>query len=133
MQALRASKETYIALLAALGVASYLIGRYLVHATVSACQWPLFVVLLAGGGPLIFDLLRKLAVAEFGSDLLAGLSILTSAVLGEYLAGSIVVLMLSGGAALEQYATRRASAVLGALAKRIPNLAHRRSGSQLEE
>ncbi len=51
---------------------------------------------------------------EFGSDLLAGLSIVTSAVIGEYLAGSIVVLMLSGGTALEQYATRRASAVLGA-------------------
>jgi cation transport ATPase len=132
-QASRASKETYIALLAGLGVTWYLIGRYLVHAAVSAYQWPLFVVLVIGGGPLIFDLLREIAVAEFGSDLLAGLSILTSAILGEYLAGSIVVLMLSGGAALEQYATRRASAVLGALAKRMPNVAHRRTGSQIAE
>ncbi len=127
------SKESYIALLAAVGVAWYLIGRYLLHAPVRDCQWPLFGVLAIGGGPLIFDLLRKMAVAEFGADLLAGISILASAILGEYLAGSIVVLMLSGGAALEQYATRRASAVLGALAKRMPSIAHRRTGSQIEE
>ena len=127
------SKETYIALLAAVGVAWYLIGRYLLHAPVRDCQWPLFAVLAIGGGPLIFDLLRKIAVAEFGADLLAGISIAASAILGEYLAGSIVVLMLSGGAALEQYATRRASAVLGALAKRMPSIAHRRTGSQIEE
>jgi heavy metal translocating P-type ATPase len=127
------SKETYIALLAGLGVTWYLIGRFLLHAPVTACRWPLLVVLVIGGSPLVLDLLRKLAVAEFGSDLLAGISILTSAILGEYLAGSIVVLMLSGGAALEQYATRRASAVLGALAKRMPSFAHRRSGSQIEE
>ncbi len=126
-------KETYIAVLAAVGVACYLIARYLLQAPLRECQWPLIAVLVIGGGPLIFDLLRKIAVAEFGSDLLAGISILTSAILGEYLAGSIVVLMLSGGAALEQYATRRASAVLGALAKRMPSVAHRRTASQLEE
>ena len=43
---------------------------------------------------------------EFGSDLLGGISVLTSLWLGEYLAGSIIVLMLSGGAALESYALR---------------------------
>jgi heavy metal translocating P-type ATPase len=126
-------KETYIALLAALGVASYLVARYFLHAPVGDCQWPLFGVLVIGGGPLIFDLLRKLAIAEFGADLLAGISILTSVILGEYLAGAIVVLMLSGGAALEQYATRRASSVLGALAKRMPSVAHLRTASQVEE
>lgn len=41
--------------------------------------------------------------------------------------------MLSGGAALEQYATRKASAVLGALAKRLPRTAHRRIESRLED
>src|SRR5579862_9595169 len=66
-----------------------------------------------------------MARREFGSDVLAGLSIAASAILGEYLAGSIVVLMLSGGTALEHYATRRASAVLAALAKRMPRVAHK--------
>ncbi len=127
------SKETYIALLASLGVSWYLTARYILHIPAKESQWPLVAILVVGGGPLIFDLLRKMAVAEFGSDLLAGISIVTSAILGEYLAGSIVVLMLSGGAALEQYATRRASALLGALAKRMPNVARRRDGSQVVE
>ncbi len=89
-------------------------------------QWPLLLALIFGGGPLVVDLGGKLFRGEFGSDLLAGLSILTSVILGEYLAGTIVVLMLSGGEALEAYAVRRASSVLGALAKRMPTIAHRR-------
>jgi heavy metal translocating P-type ATPase len=86
-----------------------------------------------GGAPLLFDLLKRAAHLEFGSDVLAGLSITASAVLGEYLAGSIIVLMLSGGTALEHYATRRASAVLGALAKRMPRNAHRLTETGIDE
>jgi P-type E1-E2 ATPase len=71
--------------------------------------------------------------AEFGSDLLAGLAIIASVILGEYLAGSIVVLMLSGGTALEQYAMRRASRVLAALAKCMPSKAHKLTDSGIDE
>jgi heavy metal translocating P-type ATPase len=119
------SKETYIALLAMLGIVVHLISRYGLHASARQYNWPLVLTLLIGGAPLLFDLLRRMARWEFGSDLLAGLSIAASAVLGEYLAGSIIVLMLSGGTALEHYATRRASAVLSALAKRMPRIAHK--------
>jgi heavy metal translocating P-type ATPase len=63
--------------------------------------------------------------------LLAGISIVTSVLLGEYLAGSIVVLMLAGGETLETYALRSASSVLRALAKRMPSLAHRKQGSEI--
>jgi cation transport ATPase len=91
------------------------------------------LILVAGGTPLLFDLLKRAARREFGSDLLAGLSITAAAVLGEYLAGSIVVVMLSGGITLEHYATRRASAILGALAKRMPRNAHRVSETGIGE
>ena len=63
---------------------------------------------------------------EFGSDLLGGISIITSVLLGEYLAGSIIVLMLSGGEALEGYALRSASSVLATLSRRMPSIAHRK-------
>jgi heavy metal translocating P-type ATPase len=118
----RLPKETWIALAALLGIAVYLIARFAFHARFS--EWALIAVLIAGL-PLLFDLLKKLAAFEVGSDALAGISIITSAILGEYLAGAIIVLMLSGGTALELYATRRASAVLSALAKRVPSSAHR--------
>ena len=92
---------------------------------------PLVAGLLFGGLPLVIGLLAKLARREFGSDLLAGLSIVTSVFLGEYLAGTMVVLMLSGGEALEAFAVRSASSVLAALAKRMPAVAHRRRDGQV--
>ncbi len=125
------TKETSIALLAALGILVHLIGRYGWHTSEQHYNWPLLLILLAGGAPLLFDLLKRLARREFGSDLLAGVSIIASVLLGQYLAGAIVVLMLSGGAALEHYASRRASAVLAALAKRMPSAAHKVSDLQI--
>jgi cation transport ATPase len=89
-------------------------------------QYPLFFVLVVGGLPLIYELLAKALKGQFGADLLAGISIITSVFLQEYLAGSVIVLMLSGGEALEAYAVGRASSVLEALAKRIPTRAHRK-------
>ncbi len=89
-------------------------------------DWPLLFALFTGGTVLVVELLVKVIELEFGSDLLAGISIVTSVILGEYLAGTIVVLMLSGGEALEAYAVRRASLVLELLAKRMPSVAHRK-------
>jgi heavy metal translocating P-type ATPase len=96
-------------------------------------ELPLLAALLLGGVPLVLELLTKLLRREFGSDLLAGISIVTAVVLKEYLAGVLVVLMLSGGQALEAYAVRRASSVLAALAKRVPSRAHRRQGAEVAD
>lgn len=127
------SKETYIATLALFCIAIHLIARYALGAASAVWLPPLAVALVAGGVPLIVDLSRKLMKREFGSDLLAGMSIVVSVLLGEYLVGAIVVLMLSGGTALEHYATQRASAVLDAMAKRMPTIAHRRMDSAIED
>ncbi|MGZ4779898.1 MAG: heavy metal translocating P-type ATPase, partial [Thermoanaerobaculia bacterium] len=124
------SKETSIAFVSLAGIAVHLIARFLFHAP--HAEWALIAVLLAGT-PLLYDLLKKLAAREIGSDALAGIAIVTSAILGEYLAGAIIVLMLSGGTALELHATRRASAVLAALAKRLPSSAHRLTESGIVE
>ena len=95
-------------------------------------RWPLFAVLVLGGVPLVIGLIVKLFRKEIGADLLAGISIVTAYFLGEYLAGAIVVLMLSGGEALEQYALRRASSVLHALIARMPKVAHRKRDGGIE-
>ncbi len=122
-----------IALLALTGIAIHLFLRFAIGATPAVSRIPLLVILVLGGAPLIYDLGRKALRREFGSDLLAGISIVTSVLLGEYLAGSIVVLMLSGGEALEAYAVRSASSVLNALAKRMPSVAHRKQGAILTD
>jgi heavy metal translocating P-type ATPase len=119
-------KETYIAVFALAAISLHLLLVYVSKLPSTSGQLPLYVALAVGGTPLLWDLSKKVWRREFGSDLLAGISILTSILLGQYLVGVIVVLMLSGGAALEHYATRRASSVLEALAKRMPQIAHRK-------
>lgn len=120
--------STLIALLALAAIFLHLALRFLSDVSAIVRQAPLIVALLAGGVPLIVRLTRKLFQREFGSDHLAGISIVTAVLLHEYLVGVIVILMLSGGTALEQFASRRASSVLDALARRMPDLAHRRVG-----
>jgi heavy metal translocating P-type ATPase len=139
-------RQTLIAICTIAAIVLHLVLRYgvglstAVHG-VPLYQLPLIASLLFGGGPLIINLLIKVLHGEFGSDLLAGISIITSCILGtvtgstgsEYLAGSIVVLMLSGGEALEAYAARSASSVLEALARRLPSVAHRREHGQIAD
>ena len=130
---LQFNKESFIAMFALAGIMFYISVRFVLG-------WPLFIgdlalgaVLILGGLPLVWDLLRKLLKGEFGSDLLAGISIITSVLLQEYLAGALVVLMLSGGAALERFALRRASSVLEALSKRMPDRAHRKKDGEIKD
>ena len=117
-----------VALTAALAVALHAVLLLAVSGSADWIDYPVRFVVFVGGGVLVFDLLRGVLRGEFGSDILAGISIVTSVVLGEYLAGALVVLMLSGGEALEDYAMRRASSVLDALARRMPLIAHKRVG-----
>eukprot|EP00456_Euglypha_rotunda_P084012 TRINITY_DN83_c0_g1_i14.p1 TRINITY_DN83_c0_g1~~TRINITY_DN83_c0_g1_i14.p1 ORF type:complete len:652 (+),score=111.57 TRINITY_DN83_c0_g1_i14:7089-9044(+) len=115
-----------IAVVTLIGIAGHLVLRYATSIDPAASQIPLWVVLAFGGIPLVWGLLQKIAKLDFGSDLLAGISIVTAVLLGEYLAGALVVLMLSGGEALESFAVSSASSVLRALAQRMPLIGHRR-------
>jgi len=126
-------KQALIAALAIAAIVIHLVLRYGMSVSATAYHAPLWAALVLGGGPLVWDLFVKLVRREFGSDLLAGISIVTAVILGEYLAGTLVVLMLSGGEALEAYAVRSASSVLEALANRMPSVAHRRQDSTVED
>jgi heavy metal translocating P-type ATPase len=133
LDALWRRRTTVIAAFTLTAIVAHAVLRFAVHAGPAARQIPLLAALALGGIPLVLELLRKVLRREFGSDLLAGISIVTSVVLGEYLAGTIVVLMLSGGDALENYALRSASSVLRALAKRMPSVAHRKGPSGMSD
>jgi heavy metal translocating P-type ATPase len=90
----------------------------------SIAEWTLLAVALLGGIPLLWDTVRQFLHKEFGVDLIAILAIAGSLFLREYLAGALIVLMMSGGEALEAYALRRARSSLSALAERAPRGAH---------
>ena len=108
-----------------LAIILYLSLHYAFHVKSKISTLPLWFAVIVGGLPLLYDLSGQVLKRQFGSDFLAGLSIVTATLMGELLVATIIVLMLSGGQALEEFATQRASSVLNALAKRMPNLAHR--------
>ena len=117
--------QTAIALIA--------LGAIALHLLLGRNLWPLYTALILGGVPLIWALIRKVLRGQFGADLLAGISIVTAVILGEYLAGTLVVLMLSGGEALEDYAVGNASSALAALSKRMPSIAHRVTDGRMQD
>ncbi len=75
--------------------------------------------------PLLWRIGRKLLAGNWATDLIAGVSIITGILTGQYIVALIIVVMLVGGGILESYAVRRASSALNALAERVPTLAHR--------
>jgi heavy metal translocating P-type ATPase len=81
--------------------------------------------------PLGISVVRDLLNRETGVDLIALLAMSGSLVLGQYLAGAVVGLMLSGGQALERYASSRARRELSALLARAPRMVHRYEGGTL--
>ena len=131
MTAVWQRRTAVIAVVAVAAISVHLLLRFALRARAAAYDIPLLVTLTIGGIPLVYELLQKLLRRQFGSDLLGGISIVTSVIMGEYLAGSIIVLMLAGGEALESYALRNASSVLAALAKRMPSIAHRKTNSKI--
>lgn len=96
-------------------------------------DWPLFGVVAFGGGVLIVEIVLKLLQRDFGADFLAVIAFITGVVLGEYLAASLIILMLSGGQVLEAFAMRKASSALNALADRMPTVAHRKDGENITD
>jgi heavy metal translocating P-type ATPase len=94
-------------------------------------NWTLMVIVLMGGIPLLWDTFKHIIHREFSVDFIAILAITGSLLLKEYLAGAFIVLMLSGGEALEAFALRRARTSLSALAERAPRNAHIWQGDQL--
>ena len=71
-----------IALLSLIGISVHLALRFWIADGGRVQNIPLFITLGLGGAPLVYDLARKLWQREFGSDLLAGISIVTAALLG---------------------------------------------------
>jgi heavy metal translocating P-type ATPase len=75
--------------------------------------------------PLGISVTRDLLHGETGVDVIALLAMAGSLTLGQYLAGAVVGLMLSGGQALERYASSRARRELSGLLARAPRVVHR--------
>jgi len=90
----------------------------------TAVHWLLGTTSLILAVPLVYNMWEDLRSGRYGIDILAATAIITAVLLHEYWAAIIVVIMLTGGEALEDYAERRAQSELSALLKRAPQKAH---------
>jgi heavy metal translocating P-type ATPase len=90
----------------------------------TAAHWILGATALLSTIPLLKGMLDDLRTGKYGIDLLAATAIVTSVVLHEYWTAIIIVVMLTGGESLEDYAERRARVELDALLSRAPKQAH---------
>ena len=111
----------------AVGGISNLVG------TTSLSRWAYGLSVAAVLIPTAVSTVRRLLNHEMGVDLIAVLAMTGALVLGEYLAGAILAVMLTGGTALERFAIARARRELSALVKRAPRTAHRRVGTDIND
>ena len=89
----------------------------------AAAHWLLGVVSIAEVLPLAWNMWQDIRSGRYGIDILAATAIVASVVLGQYWAGIVIVLMLTGGEALEDFAHHRAQAELDALLSHAPQRA----------
>lgn len=118
-----------------------LVGRYqLVAVTILVGIVGLLLLLFGAPSPVItwlvsgyallvalqqtVGMVRDLFRGRFGIDILAVSAIIATVVVGEFWAALVVVLMLTGGEALEDYAGNRSQRELNALLRRVPQVAH---------
>jgi heavy metal translocating P-type ATPase len=83
----------------------------------------LVVVTLAQCVPFFVEIWRDLQTGKYGVDILAAVAVLSSVLLQQYWAGIVIILMLTGGRALEDYAGHRAERELDALINLAPRKA----------
>jgi len=88
------------------------------------------IALIGAGFPVVWRTLRAARHGNYATDVVASLSIVTAAIIGQPLAGLVIVLMQTGGEALEKFAERRASAAVRELEKAAPRIAHLISGAR---
>jgi heavy metal translocating P-type ATPase len=88
-----------------------------------------FVGLILCGAPVVYSTVRGLLRGKFAADVIASMTVVASLALGHPVVGLVIVVMQTGGEALERYAEGRASNALRALQDITPRRARRVSSN----
>jgi ATPase, P-type (transporting), HAD superfamily, subfamily IC len=87
-----------------------------------ARAWTVGLVLVSL--PILWKTIRGVLRGKFAADVVASLAIITSILIGQPLVGFVILLMQTGGEALERYAAGRASQALRQLTENAPHVVH---------
>lgn len=88
-------------------------------------RWVITIYSVIIAAVLLTGMIRDLSKGRYGVDILAVIAIVSTLWVGEYWATIIIVIMMLGGEALEEYAQARAKAELSALLAKVPKRAHK--------
>lgn len=125
-------RENPIPLIALLGLVIGALLRFVMNRPdLADAVW--LIILVVGGAPTVWETIQKMRKGNFASDVIAMLAIITAVIMREYFAGVIIVIMQTGGEALEAYSLQRASSSLEQLLARAPRIAHRKVADQINE
>lgn len=122
--------QIYIALLSLIAISIHIL---MLLFNIPLPVIPLLFPIIIGGIPMFSLIIFKFFKGNLGADLLAAIALITGIILHQYLAATLIILMLASGQTLEYYAKRKASSVLLALAARMPSIAHRKINDHIED
>lgn len=99
-------------------------------------QWAFWLVSIIGGImtiSMLIGMIKTLRSGKYGVDILAVTAIVATLMVGDYWASLVVLIMLTGGDSLEDYASHQASRELRSLLDNSPQVAHRIDGEEITE
>ncbi|MGX7205559.1 heavy metal translocating P-type ATPase [Enterococcus pingfangensis] len=99
-------------------------------------QWAFWLVSIIGGImtiSMLIGMIKTLRSGKYGVDILAVTAIVATLMVGDYWASLVVLVMLTGGDSLEDYASHQASRELRSLLDNSPQVAHRIDGEKITE
>ena len=93
-----------------------------------------FMIIAITGGTLAFlmfvEMIKTLHSGKYGVDILAITAIVATLLVNEYWASLMILIMLTGGESLEDYAQKKAGQELQSLLDNTPRTAHKLQGDQ---
>lgn len=93
-----------------------------------------FMIIAITGGTLAFlmfvEMIKTLRSGKYGVDILAITAIVATLLVNEYWASLMILIMLTGGESLEDYAQKKAGQELQSLLDNTPRTAHKLLGDQ---
>ncbi|MGH1832769.1 heavy metal translocating P-type ATPase [Enterococcus gilvus] len=99
-------------------------------------QWAFWLVSIIGGImtiSMLIGMIQTLRSGKYGVDILAITAIVATLLVGDYWASLVVLIMLTGGDSLEDYASHQASRELRSLLDNSPQVAHRVTGETIDD
>jgi len=117
------------ALTLVVGVIALILAFAIAQATIAG--WLISVYAIFISLFLFWDMIQTLRDGRYGVDVLAITAIVATIAVGQYWASLVIVVMLTGGETLEDFAAHRAKRELSALLERAPVVAHILKGSEI--